>query len=149
MSAHNPATLGYAVRRLEYVRNLLSDLDKKARHNGGNPAALEWARTVNRAILHGHTPGTLRRFLQHNHLNTVETLKANLNLDAAVISTFTVLWAPGPRTIDSQTRKTSATLDGSTREYAGVTTFLATDTLYVGYASWGKDALQLIIYRTV
>lgn len=150
MSAHNPATLGYAVRRLEHVRNLLADLDKEAPGRyGRNPAALDWARTLNRAILQGHTPGTLRRFLQDNHLNDVETLQANLHLDDAEVSSVTGLWAPGPRTVDARTRKTSATLDGSTRDYAGVTTFLATDNLYVGYGSWGAHGVQLIVYRTV
>ncbi|QXN74020.1 hypothetical protein SEA_BLAB_94 [Microbacterium phage Blab] len=54
-------------------------------------------------------------------------------------------WAPGSRRVDAA-RATRVVLDGSSRDYAGVTTFLVTERGYIGFASFGEDAVQMLVY---
>ncbi len=72
---------------------------------------------------------------------TVETLQVTVSGGHV-----TRAWAPGPRTVDTQSRKGGAFFADSFREYAGVTATASTETLWAGF---NADMLTHIIYRVV
>ena len=138
MGAHNAATLEVARRRTEMVRDALS------RRESSDTVAHWWADVLDQALnVERGTIGTLRAWMQNAHDWPVDTLQVTIRCGREdVIATY---WSPGSRRVDA-TRATRAVLDGSSRDYAGVTTFVATEQTYVGFAAFGPEHVQLLIY---
>lgn len=135
MSAHNAATLETARRRAEAAARMLDQV-------GGT----WWADQIRAALAGPQTHGSLRKWMETRHGQDVETLQVIVPLKDGGIAGYAGLWMPGHRTVDAS-RATRVILDGSHRNYAGVTTTAATDAVYVGFAKWGDD-VQLIVYAT-
>lgn len=138
MGAHNAATLAVARDRIAAVRDRL-------REATGETA--DWAGILDRALI-AEPGGTLKAWMQAHHDAEVKTFQTTIKValyGQPVIELIDDWWIPGARRVDAA-RATRVVLDGSEREYAGVTTFVATEDLYVGFGKWGDDRVQLIVF---
>lgn len=140
---HNTATATYAARRIAAIRDALA-----APANADNPAARLYARILGHALTVGHTRGSLKEWMRYHHGASINTFQVNVHLDGAEVSALRHAWMPGSRKLDAETRKTGAILDGSIRDYAGVTTFYVDNTTYIGFSRLGSDAVQLVLHTT-
>ena len=135
MAAPNAATLETARRRADAAARMLD--------MAGGPW---WADQIRAALAGPSTHGSLRKRMEAPPGQDVETLQVTVRLRDGELAGYAGLWTPGHRAVDAS-RATRVILDGSQRDYAGVTTTAATDTVYVGFAKWGDD-VQLIVYAT-
>lgn len=142
MGAHNAATLDVARQRTQAVRDMLAE-------NTENPSNVFWVEYLDLALAEPKRGGTLKAWMQHAHDQVIDTLQATMTIvteDGCAPDVRNVgLWAPGARRVDAA-RATRVLLDGSERAYAGVTTFVSTDRIYVGFAKWGETAVQMLVY---
>lgn len=136
MSAHNAATLAYAIRRAEFVASKLEATQ--------NDAAHQWAADIREAI-QAPAGGTLRRFMAEHEGGKLDSLYATITLDGAEAAGVRNVWAPVDRTVEA--RATFARLDGSRVDYAGITTLVSTGSAYIGFEVEGTD-IRLVAYRT-
>lgn len=137
MGAHSPATLDVARQRVSAVRDQLSELADDT----------PWVARLD-AALAAVPGGTLKAWMTQHHDQTVETLQTTIRVShfgQPLNEPIGDWWTPGPRKVDAA-RATRVVLDGSDREYRGVTTFVATDSVYVGFAAWGADRVQMLVY---
>ena len=134
MGAHNAATLLIAERRAEHVADVLRDM--------GKATAVGWADTIEDALT-APAGGTLKAWAQARDGQRAETFQATVWVADLHLSG---VWLSGPRLMWA--RPTHVTFDGSTRSFAGVVTLRATDSAYIGFAPWGDDAVQMIVYKT-
>lgn len=138
MGAHNAATLAAARDRIIAVRDSVRE---------ASGATADWAGILDRALI--ATPGgTIKAWMQAHHDDEIQTFQTTIKVahfGQAIIEPIDDWWIPGARRVDAA-RATRVLLDGSEREYAGVTTFIATEDLYVGFGKWGDDRVQLIVY---
>lgn len=139
MGAHNAATLDVARRRTEAVRDYLRGWQ--------NNEDQSWADLLDRALALA-PGGTLKSWMQRHHGQKIKTFQTTIaiSLDGKPILEVDAPWIPGTRLVDAA-RATRVTLDGSSRDYAGVTTFVAGD-VYVGFASWGENKIQFLAYAS-
>lgn len=136
MGAHNATTREYARRRVQYVIDRLSDAAE-------TPAQTHWVDALQQALA-APSGGTLKAWMQAHEDQKIETLQVTLRLIDAEVDSLSDAWSPGPRLVDAS-RAASVRLNGSTRDYAGVTTMAATEYVYVGFAKWGSD-VQMLCY---
>ena len=141
MGAHSPATLTAALERVTLMHDWLAarPLDDTGAH--------WWADRITEATYAPRTAGTLKEWMQAHNAETVHTLQVTVDCGVTDQLRPGSLWVPGRRRIDAA-RATRVVLDGSTREYAGVTTTVATSRTYIGFAKWGTDAVQMLVYVT-
>lgn len=146
MGAHNAATLDVARQRTEKVRDVLKE---QSDNDDGDQASWMWLNTIDAALERGTTTGTLRAWMTAHHDAPIDTLQATIRVvnEDGTRGDIVVekLWAPGSRRVDA-TRAATVLLNGSRRDYAGVTTFLTSDSVYVGFASFGKDRVQMLVF---
>lgn len=143
MGAHNSSTEHYARRRAEYAANILDSIPESKDNGVGE----YWARSI-REGLEARTGGTLRAWIQDHDGDAVDTLQVDILLDQAEPAGLVNGWAPGARRISAE-RKTYALLGGSRRDYAGVTTLVATDRVYIGFTESTRNpkaAVTMITY---
>ena len=141
MGAHNTATLDVARDRAKAVITLLQE------YRGDDHVAEYWRDEIQTILEQGRTEGTLKAWMQRHDGEPIDTLQTTIKVARAgrgVIEPERP-WAPGSRRVDA-TRAATVLLDGSRRDYAGVTTFLVTERGYIGFASWGDDAVQMLVY---
>lgn len=138
MTAHNPATLAYAERRAEFALDRLSDLPREG--------AYLWANRL-RTALSAPRQGSIRAWLEAHDGTPIETLQLTVRLYGAEPSAVEDIWIPGARTVS--VRSTYAWLgDYSRRYYRGVVTLASDDDIWLGFAPWGDDAVQLVCYAS-
>lgn len=144
MGAHSPATLGVARDRTEAVHKMLADM---AAADGMDLASHTWSETLGFILKNGETRGTLKEWMKRHDGEPVDTLQVTIRVarDGQGVIEPGKPWAPGSRRVDAA-RAACVLLDGSRRDYAGVTTFLTDETTYVGFAGWGDDSVQLIVF---
>lgn len=140
MGAHNAATLDVARQRAEKVRD-----DLRARES--DHVAEWWADQIELGLERGRTTGTLKAWMQAHDGEPVDTLQVTIVVarDGHSVIEPERPWAPGSRRIDA-TRAAVVLLNDSRRDYAGVTTFLTEEKIYVGFAKWGADRVQMLVY---
>ena len=134
MGAHNAATQHYATERAAWLADRLRD----------SHSAQPWADTIHKALAQP-TGGTIKSRLSEHADKEIETFQAVLKLSGATVVDARGLWAPGARKVTRQ-GATFVELDDSRRDFKGVTTLTAGD-IYVGFSSWGDDAVQMSVYR--
>lgn len=146
MGAHDSGTLAVARQRTEKVRDVLKE---QSDNDDGDQASWFWLNTIDVALERGATKGTLKAWMTAHDGAPIDTLQATIrvvNEDGTrgdiVIEKF---WAPGSRRVDA-TRAATVLLDDSRRDYAGVVTFLTEEKIYIGFASFGKDRVQMLVY---
>ncbi|WNT45348.1 hypothetical protein SEA_BABYDOTZ_95 [Microbacterium phage BabyDotz] len=152
MAAHNQATLGVARDRAQSVVNQLRA------YPGDDHVAQYWVDEIETILETGRTEGTLKAWMQRHDGDPIDTLQTTIRVarDEPTGDPFDPVrevgvieparpWAPGSRRVDAA-RATRVVLDGSSRDYAGVTTFLVTERGYIGFASFGPDAVQMLVY---
>lgn len=146
MGAHNAATLEVARERAEKVRDILKE---QSDNDDGDQASWTWFNTIDTALERGTTTGTLRGWMTEHDGMPIDTLQATIRVvtEDGTRGDIVIekLWAPGSRRVDA-TRAATVLLNDSRRDYAGVTTFLTSDSVYVGFASYGKDRVQMLVY---
>lgn len=142
MGAHSAATLDVARQRVEAVRDRLGQ-------NTENPSNVFWFEYLDLALNDPQRSGTLKAWMQRAHDQVIDTLQVTIDVVTEDGKQGDIRirdhWAPGARRVDAA-RATRVLLDGSTRDYAEVTTFIATDRIYIGFTSWGKDAVQMLVF---
>ncbi|QUE25390.1 hypothetical protein SEA_FIZZLES_96 [Microbacterium phage Fizzles] len=149
MGAHNAATLAVARDRAQAVVNLLRE------YPGTDHVAEYWRDEIENILENGVTEGTLRAWMERHDGEPIDTLQTTIKVvlklaDSdrnALVPTIEPQrpWAPGSRRVDA-TRAACVLLNGSRRDYAGVTTFLVTERGYIGFAKFGDDAVQMLVY---
>lgn len=141
MGAHNTATLDVARDRAKAVITLLQE------YRGDDHVAEYWRDEIQTILEQGRTEGTLKAWMQRHDGEPIDTLQTTIKVARAGSGVIEPErpWAPGSRRVDA-TRAATVLLDGSRRDYAGVTTFLVTERGYIGFASWGDDAVQMLVY---
>lgn len=152
MGAHNAATLDVARARSEAVVTLLKE------YPGDDHVAQYWVDEIETILTEGRTTSTLKAWMQRHHDEPIDTLQTTIRVarefpvrNSEIVSAKSAVieperpWAPGSRRVDAS-RATRVLLNGSSRDYAGVTTFLVTERGYIGFASWGKDAVQMLVF---
>lgn len=135
---HNAATLEYARRRLEFVTSKL------------NPES-SWHATLTEATRLARESDSVRRGSLKSWIDEgreLETLQLDVKLSDAEPAGIANVWVPSARLVDG-VAATYFTLNGSRRDFAGVTTLLASDSIYVGFDGKGDDRVGLIIYRVL
>lgn len=133
MGAHNQATLAAARERIEYIRDNL------------NPAA-SWHATLGEILDRGPASGTLKGWIRPG--TKIDTLHVGLKLMDSTPMDFLSVWSPGAREVH-EVRATFFRLGESMsrRDFAGMTTYAATDEYWVGFESIGRDNIGLVAYR--
>ena len=106
----------------------------------GNTLAARWLADITSARLDGKRV-SVSTWLQ-NH-DSLETLQATVN-EAG--DTLTGAWTPGPREVDTESRKGGAFFDSSFREYASLVCIRATDSVWLGY---NADMRTLVVYSAL
>lgn len=141
MGAHNAATLDVARERAQSVVSVLRE------YPGADHVAEYWRDEIEDILENGSTTGTLKAWMQAHHDEPIDTLQTTIRVarDGQGVIEPGRPWAPGSRRVDAA-RATRVVLNGSEREYAGVTTFLVTERGYIGFAKWGDDAVQMLVY---
>lgn len=140
MGAHNPATLEIARSRASlaswHLKQMTSDLD---------PMSL-WPGEIDAALRGVSEHGTLRAWMRAHDGARVRTLQVTMPLrpEGSVNEDEMRFWAQGPRIADAA-RAACVLLGGSRRDYAGVTTTVATQRQYIGFTQFG-DALVMLVY---
>lgn len=90
--------------------------------------------------------GTCKAWFQSHHGKDVELIQAVVSEDGTMRNG----WAPGPRRMDSLTRKGAVLFgeypEASSREYEGMRVEGVSDDVLVASAPWG-DYRQIMIYR--
>lgn len=148
MGAHNTATLGVARDRANAVITLLKE------YPGDDHVAQYWVDEIESILEDGRTEGTLKAWMQRHDGDPIDTLQTTIRvvrdggqherIPIAVIEPLRP-WAPGSRRVDAA-RATRVVLDGSSRDYAGVTTFLVTERGYIGFTAFGPESVQMLVY---
>lgn len=138
MTAHNTATREYAERRTQFVIDHL-ERDELITER------MRWAARL-RSALQAPRQGNLRDWMAaHNGtLETVDTLQATIRLVKANPVRLSHLWLPGHRQVDA--RGTFVNLGGSRRDYKGMITLASDADLWLGFAPWDSNSVQLICY---
>lgn len=136
--AHSVATRIAAQQRVELVHTHLTG------QPGEDTVSAFWAEQLD-AVANAPTGGTLKQWMTDAHDENVDTLQVTLRSGEGDQWFITDFWTPGVRRVDAA-RATRVLLNGSEREYAGVTTYLMTERVYVGFAKWGNDAVQMVVY---
>lgn len=153
MGAHNAATLDVARDRAQAVVALLKT------YPGDDHVAQHWVEEIEDILENGRTMSTLKAWMSRHNGEPIDTLQTTIRVARDVqeipergtparrVSTIEPErpWAPGSRRVDAA-RATRVVLGESSRDYAGVTTFLVTERGYIGFASWGPDAVQMLVY---
>lgn len=152
MGAHNQSTLGVARDRANAVITLLKE------YPGDDHVAQYWIDEIETILETGRTEGTLKAWMKRHDGDPIDTLQTTIRVarefpvkNSEIVSAKSSViepgrpWAPGSRRVDAA-RATRVVLDGSSRDYAGVTTFLVTERGYIGFASFGPDAVQMLAY---
>ncbi|QNL30065.1 hypothetical protein SEA_CASEND_98 [Microbacterium phage Casend] len=141
MAAHNQATLGVARDRVQSVVNQLRA------YPGDDHVAQYWVDEIETILETGRTEGTLKAWMQRHDGDPIDTLQTTIRVadgGQAIIEPARP-WAPGSRRVDAA-RATRVVLDGSSRDYAGVTTFLVTERGYIGFTAFGPESVQMLVY---
>lgn len=133
MGAHNSVTREYADRLLRHVAAKINQRSS-------------WAGLLDAIIERGHVSGSLKNWIREGM--ELETLQLDVKLDGAEPDGIANVWVPGARIVD-HAGPTFLHLNGSRRDYAGVTTYAATSDYYVGFTGSSKDRVSLIIYRVL
>ncbi len=132
MGAHNAATLAYAAKRVQFVAERLNTQSSWSDTFAAIVAAEPRQIALKRWIAEGAELNTLQ---VHVHLENAEPVK----LSSA--------WSPGSRIVET-VRASSFTFDtGSSREYAGLTCYAATDDYWIGFNKWNDSTVELVCYR--
>lgn len=153
MGAHNAATLDVARDRAQAVVALLKT------YPGDDHVAQHWVEEIEDILENGSTTSTLKAWMTRHDGEPIDTLQTAIRVARDVqeipergtparrVSTIEpqAPWAPGSRRVDA-TRSACVLLNGSRRDYAGVTTFLVTERGYIGFVSWGPDAVHMLVY---
>lgn len=141
MGAHNQSTLAVARDRANAVITLLKE------YPGYDHVAQYWVDEIEHILETGRTEGTLKAWMKRHDGDPIDTLQTTIRIadEGRAIIEPARPWAPGSRRVDAA-RATRVVLDGSSRDYAGVTTFLVTERGYIGFASFGPDAVQMLVY---
>lgn len=152
MGAHNQSTLAVARDRANAVVSLLKD------YPGDDHVAQGWVDEIQDILDNGRTTSTLKAWMQRHDGEPIDTLQTTIRVarDEPTGDLFNPVrevgtiepdrpWAPGSRRVDAA-RATRVVLGESSRDYAGVTTFLVTERGYIGFASFGKSAVQMLVY---
>lgn len=141
MGTHNQLTLAVARDRTNAVVTLLKE------YPGDDHVAQYWVDEIEHILEAGRTEGTLKAWMKRHDGDPIDTLQTAIvvAVDGRGVIEPQRPWAPGSRRVDA-TRAACVLLNGSRRDYAGVTTFLVTERGYIGFASWGGDAVQMLVY---
>lgn len=144
MGAHNVATIATARERAEAVRDGLMAQFRE----DGYDVAHHWASEI-QAALDAPRGGTLKAWMQRHHDEPVDTFQTTLVIarDGKGVIEYDRAqdWAVSARRVDAS-RATRVLLNGSTREYAGVTALTGSGRVFLGFASWGSDKVQMIVF---
>ena len=133
MGAHNAVTLHAADRRLRHVA---AKINRQS----------SWAGLLDTIIERGHVSGSLKNWIHEGA--ELETLQLDVKLDAGEPVAIANVWVPGARIVD-HAGPTFLHLNGSRRDYAGVTTYAAAPEYYVGFTAGPRGSVSLIIYRVL
>lgn len=134
MSAHSHATIQTARERVQAVIDRLNASD--------SPLSQHWAYVLEQALLRP-TGGTLSGFLaRHDDGQGITTFQVVIDVHDGTLSSA---WCSPERSIVDLRPTYVKWSDGSQRYLAGVTTLTADD-IYVGFAKFGDDAVQLVAY---
>lgn len=141
MGAHNHLTLDIARDRANAVVGLLKE------YPGYDQVAQYWVDEIEHILETGRTEGTLKAWMKRHDGYPIDTLHTTILVarDGQGVIEPQRPWAPGVRRVDA-TRAACVLLNGSRRDYAGVTTFLVTERGYIGFASFGEDTVQMLVY---
>lgn len=148
MGAHTTATLSAARDRAQAVVALLKE------YPGDDHVAQYWVDEIESILEDGRTEGTLKAWMQRHDGDPIDTLQTTITVarDGGLSEPMWVSvieprrpWAPGSRRVDA-TRAACVLLDGSRRDYTGVTTFLVTERGYIGFAKFSDNAVQMLVY---
>lgn len=141
MGAHNQSTLAVARDRANAVVGLLKE------YPGYDQVAQYWVDEIEHILETGRTEGTFKAWMKRHDGDPIDTLQTTIRVAVegrAIIEPLKP-WAPGSRRVDAS-RAATVLLNGSRRDYAGVTTFLVTERGYIGFASLSEDAVQMLVY---
>ena len=141
MGAHNTATLDVARQRTQAVITLLGE------YPADDHVAQYWVDEIQTILETGRTEGTLKAWMQAHDGEPIDTLQTTMIVeqDGQPVIEPMRPWAPGSRRVDAS-RAAVVLLDDSRRDYAGVTTFLVTERGYIGFAKFGDDQVQMLVY---
>ncbi|QNJ55593.1 hypothetical protein SEA_PHINKY_102 [Microbacterium phage Phinky] len=148
MGTHSQLTLGVARDRANAVVTLLKE------YPGDDHVAQYWVDEIEHILETGRTEGTLKAWMKRHDGDPIDTLQTAIIIaresglrDDSKVGVIEPQrpWAPGSRRVDA-TRAACVLLNGSRRDYAGVTTFLVTERGYIGFASFGDDTVHMLVY---